>query len=64
MSAVNRPAHAAPHPCDLQGQGFTYLRNLATEKPVVVTADDCNAAEPCTAEPKVICPLVKCVRRA
>jgi hypothetical protein len=45
-------------PC-LQAGNFTWIRNLYTEEPVVVGAQDCDARAPCSAEPATICPFVK-----
>ncbi|PRW56963.1 flagellar associated [Chlorella sorokiniana] len=42
-----------------QGQGFTWVRNLFTEQPVVTDGKTCNAAQPCAAQPRTICPFVK-----
>jgi len=47
-------------PCPPQAdQGFTWIRNIFTEQPVVRGADQCTAASPCTAEPATICPFVQ-----
>ncbi|KAI7839391.1 hypothetical protein COHA_006792 [Chlorella ohadii] len=42
-----------------QGQGFTWVRNLFTEQPMVTDGKSCNAAQPCAAQPRTICPFVK-----
>lgn len=42
-----------------QGEGFTWVRNLFTEQPVVTDGKSCNAAQPCAAQPRTICPFVK-----
>ncbi len=48
-----------PHNSIPQGQGFTWVRNLFTEQPVVTDGKSCNAAQPCAAQPRTICPFVK-----
>lgn len=40
-------------------QGFTWIRNLATETPAVVGSEDCSAKSACSAQPATICPFVK-----
>lgn len=42
-----------------QGEGFTWVRNLFTEQPVVTDGKSCNAAQPCAVQPRTICPFVK-----
>lgn len=42
-----------------QGEGFTWVRNLFTEQPVVTDGKSCNAAQPCASQPRTICPFVK-----
>lgn len=43
----------------VQGEGFTWVRNLFTEQPVVTDGKSCNAAQPCAVQPRTICPFVK-----
>ena len=51
--------HSLPYDSNLQGQGFTWVRNLFTEQPMVTDGKSCNAAQPCAAQPRTICPFVK-----
>lgn len=46
-------------PLHSQGEGFTWVRNLFTEQPMVTDGKSCNAAQPCAAQPRTICPFVK-----
>lgn len=46
-------------PPTAQDQGFTWIRNLATETPAVVGSEDCSAKSACSAQPATICPFVK-----